>query len=77
MFREFELLPVMAVQPARYDLQLELANRLIGQRDPKDVHVLALALELDSPIWSEDRDFEGLPNVTVHKTADLLALIAR
>ena len=47
----------------------------IGQRDPKDVHVLALALQLDSPIWSEDRDFEGLPDVEVHRTADMLTML--
>jgi hypothetical protein len=27
------------------------------------------------PIWTEDRDFDGLPNVTVFRTSDLLALI--
>jgi predicted nucleic acid-binding protein len=75
LFREFELLPVIAIQPRQYDSQLERATKLIGQRDPKDVHVLALALELNLPIWSEDRDFEDLPGVTLHKTADVLALI--
>ncbi len=75
MFREFELLPVTAIRPQQYASHLERATELIGQRDPKDVHVLALALELNVPIWSEDRDFEDLPDVTVHKTADMLALI--
>ncbi len=76
LFREFQLLPVMAVQPVQYDLQLERAIALIGQRDPKDAQVLALSLEMNLPIWSEDRDFEGLPEITVHKTAEMLALIA-
>ena len=75
LFREFQLLPVTAVQPRQYDSQTERATQLIGQRDPKDVHVLALALELNLPIWSEDRDFEGLPDVAVHRTAHMLALI--
>ena len=75
LFREFQLLPVTAVQPRQYDSQLERARILIGDRDPKDVHVLALALEMNLPIWSEDRDFEDLPNVTVYKTAEMLALI--
>jgi predicted nucleic acid-binding protein len=75
LFREFELLPVTAVQPQQYDSQLERATVLIGQRDPKDVRVLALALQLNVPIWSEDRDFEDLPDVAVHKTTDMLALI--
>ena len=75
LWREFQLLPVIAVQPRAYDSELKRATELIGQRDPKDVHVLALALRLGLPIWTEDRDFEGLPNVSVHKTADLVALI--
>lgn len=75
MFRAFQLLPVPAVQPLLYDSQLARATALIGQRDPKDVHVLALALELQVPIWSEDRDFENLPGVIVHKTVNMLQLI--
>ena len=77
LFREFQLLPVTAIQPRQYDSQFKRATQLIGRRDPKDVHVLALALELDLPIWSEDRDFEDLPDVTVRKTTDMLALIGR
>ena len=77
LWREFQLLPVIAVQPREYDLGLKRATELIGQRDPKDVHVLALALRLDLPIWTNDRDFEGLSqHVSTHKTADLLSLIA-
>lgn len=62
LFREFQLLPVVAVQPVQYDLQLERALALIGRRDPKDAQVL----KMDLPIWSEDRDFEGIPDVTDH-----------
>jgi len=75
LFREFELLPVVAVQPRHYEARLERATVLISGRDPKDVHVLALAIELDVPIWSEDRDFHNLPGVTVHRTADMLGLL--
>lgn len=76
LWREFELLPVIAVQPREYDSELKRAMDLIGQRDERDVHVLALALRLRFPIWTEDRDFEGLLHVAVHKTADLVTLIA-
>ena len=77
LWREFQLLPVIAVQPREYESELKRATELIGQRDPKDVHVLALALRLDLPIWTNDRDFEGLSqHVSIHKTADLLSLIA-
>lgn len=31
----------------------------IGRRDPRDWQVLACALLLDCPVWTEDRDFFG------------------
>jgi predicted nucleic acid-binding protein len=31
----------------------------IGRRDPDDWHVLAAALAIDCPIWTEDHDFFG------------------
>jgi predicted nucleic acid-binding protein len=77
LFREFELLPVKAVQPHVYEADLARATHLIGQRDAKDVPVLALALRLRLPIWTEDRDFENLPDVAVFKTVDVLALTRR
>lgn len=36
----------------------EALSRLAG-RDADDAHVLALALTLNCPIWTEDRDFFG------------------
>jgi predicted nucleic acid-binding protein len=77
LFREFELLPVTAVQPHVYESELGRATELIGWRDPKDVPVLALAVRLRLPVWTEDRDFENIPGVSVYKTADLLPLAAR
>lgn len=77
LFREFELLPVTAVQPQVYDSDVARATHLIGQRDAKDVPVLALALRLRLPVWTEDRDFENVPDVAVFKTVDLLALVRR
>ena len=75
LFREFELLPIIACQPARYESQLARANRLIGPRDPRDVPILALALELGFPLWTEDHDFDGIPGISVRRTADLLAML--
>lgn len=46
LFREFQLLPVIACQPLIYELRLQEANQLIGHRDPKDVQILALTLQL-------------------------------
>lgn len=73
LFREFQLLPVTAYQPIEYESMLSNASLLIGNRDPKDVPVLALTLQLGYPLWTEDRDFDGLPGILVRRTAELLA----
>jgi predicted nucleic acid-binding protein len=35
------------------------ALRRIGSRDPEDWPVVALALAIDAPVWTEDTDFFG------------------
>jgi predicted nucleic acid-binding protein len=75
LFREFELLPIIACQPTRYESQVAKAESLIGLRDIEDVPILALALELGYPIWTEDHDFDGIPEISVRRTADLLATL--
>ena len=45
-------------------------RRLRG-RDTDDSDVLALALHLDAPVWSNDHDFDGT-GIEVHTTARLL-----
>ncbi len=75
LFREFQLFPIIACQPATYEPQLLHATELIGQRDVLDVPLLALALARRYPIWSEDRDFEGIAEIQLLKTPQLLAII--
>lgn len=51
-----------AVQPidqAEYETMKSAALARIGPRDPDDWPVLACALLLNCPIWTEDRDFFG------------------
>lgn len=36
------------------------AQRRIKARDPKDWEVVALAMQFDCPIWTEDKDFFGI-----------------
>jgi len=69
----YNLLPVIVHQPHVFDSHVETARAMIAARDEKDVSILALALKLALPIWSDDRDFEGLPGVAVIKTSELLA----
>jgi predicted nucleic acid-binding protein len=72
LFREYQLLPVIPCQPAAYDDQWRRATALIGQRDPLDVPLLALALAQSCAIWSDDRDFEGIEDIEALTTQQLL-----
>lgn len=50
-------LPVTVVDRSDYVRTLAEATRRVGARDPDDVDVLALALHLRLPVWSNDDDF--------------------
>jgi predicted nucleic acid-binding protein len=67
-------LPVTVVERSEYQSKLSTARRRIGKRDPDDVHVLALALALSLPVWSNDNDFEDT-GVEWHTTAELLKML--
>jgi len=54
-----------------YAPALSQARRLIGRRDPEDIDILALALHFEIPIWSNDRDLEGV-GIEQYTTATLL-----
>ncbi len=63
-------LPVTVVDRSEYARSLPEARRRIGQRDPDDAELLALALQFKVPIWSNDRDFENV-NVPIFTTEEL------
>ncbi len=75
LLRDLEELPITAFHPREYDAALARARRLIGSRDADDAELLALGLALDIPIWSNDKDFRGLPGVTVYTTDDLARML--
>jgi predicted nucleic acid-binding protein len=64
-------LPIAIVERSEYDVNLSAARRQIGKRDPDDIDVLALALTLKLPVWSNDNDFEDA-GVEWYTTAELL-----
>ncbi len=68
-----DLLPLTSYPEASYHQALPEARRRIGKRDPADVDVLALALRLGIPLWSNDRDFQGT-GVQLLTTARLLSI---
>jgi predicted nucleic acid-binding protein len=49
---------VVVIEREAYADALPEATRRITDRDPDDVEILALALHLDIPLWSNDNDFE-------------------
>ena len=65
-------LPVSIVAPVSYAASLPRARRLIGKRDPDDIEILALALHLKLPLWSNDNDFEET-GIEWYTTAELLS----
>jgi predicted nucleic acid-binding protein len=64
-------LPVTLVSRAQYAKSIAEATKRNGSRDPEDIELLALALHLQIPIWSNDRDF-GQVDVDLFTTESLL-----
>ena len=71
----FESLPITAYQERDYEEQLPRAHDLIAARDPKDVHILALALATGATLWSQDRDFENISEIVWVTTEKMLESI--
>ena len=68
----FDAFEIEEHTPDVYQDKLEEARRQIGKRDPDDVELLALALSLGIPVWTNDKDFEDT-TVERYTTAQLLA----
>jgi predicted nucleic acid-binding protein len=64
-------LPVSVVERKVYASHIAEATRRIGRRDPDDIPILALALTLKIPLWSNDKDFENV-GVEWYTTEQLL-----
>jgi predicted nucleic acid-binding protein len=64
-------LPVTVLQLGAYERSLSEARRRIGRRDPDDVEILALAIQLRILLWSNDDDFEEA-EIQWHTTKELL-----
>jgi len=73
---QWRLLPVTLHDPADYDRAFPDALASLNDRDPEDVHALALAWSLGLPLWSNDRDF-GDQDVEQLTTAGLLRDLER
>jgi len=70
---QLRLLAITEVSRPGYAGSVERATRLMGPRDPDDIALLSLALELDIPVWTNDRDFE-VSGQACYSTARLLKI---
>ncbi len=64
-------MPIYWQSPDAYEPRREEALARIGSRDPDDWPTLALALTLEVPVWSQDKDF-SITGLQVVTTGDLL-----
>jgi len=75
LYEAMAALPVEVYAETEYATHLPEAKRLLDQEDSGDVHLLALALALDVPIWSNDNDFTHALPIEVFRTAALIRLL--
>ncbi len=68
----FSLFRLGAVKKEIYSEKISAAVDLIGKRDPDDVELVALALTLGCPVWSNDNDLVELESIKVYTTAMIL-----
>lgn len=73
LYLAFSTLPISVCDVEFYKDTLKKAERLIGDRDKDDIHLLGLALKLSCPIWSNDKDFDDV-GVKIYST---LAIIGK
>jgi len=76
LFYAFDRFPIIAFPPVVYDEKRRQADNLISHRDPKDVDILSLALKFNTPLWTNDKDFENIPDLQTLTTTDMLQKIA-
>ncbi len=65
-----DLLPLRIYALNEYQAMVHQAESLIT--DKSDVHILALALAKNSPLWSNDRHFENIKEIKLIKTKDFV-----
>lgn len=66
-----QVMPIQWKPAAAYEDQREEAEKRIAERDPDDWPTVALALTLDLPVWSQDKDLT-VAGLEVFTTGDLL-----
>jgi predicted nucleic acid-binding protein len=71
---QLKLLPIRVYQREFYEGLIANASKRIAASDKDDVELLALALKLKVPVWSNDRDFQN-SGAGLYSTAKLLKIL--
>ena len=71
---QLKMLPIQSFSEKYYKNHFSNAEKLLKERDPDDIHLTALALKENVPIWSNDKDFEAL-SIPVYTTAQFLKIL--
>lgn len=71
---QLQMLPLIRVDENYYKRKAPLAKKYLRNRDSDDIHLAALALEDQIPVWSNDKDFSELP-VKVYSTKEVLKVL--
>jgi predicted nucleic acid-binding protein len=66
-----QVMPIEWKPAISYKGQRKEAEKRIADRDPDDWPTVALALELDLPVWSQDKDL-SIAGIEVFTTGELL-----
>jgi predicted nucleic acid-binding protein len=71
LFAALQVMPIEWKAAADYEDHRAEAEKRIAARDPDDWPTVALALKLDLPVWSQDKDLADA-GLQVFTTGDLL-----
>ena len=71
----FEAFPLGAYPSGFYEAHISRATERIGDRDPKDVDILALTYKMKAPLWTHDRDLQCVRDIQTVTTEDLCKLM--
>ena len=74
LFWQFKMLPLRSCSEKYYRSHFSKAQEILKDRDANDVHLAALSLKENVPIWSNDKDFEKL-SIVVYNTAQFLKIL--
>lgn len=71
---QLKLLPVKIYPGQFYEDFVQRATKKLSERDEDDIELLALAMKLKVPVWSNDNDFKK-SGIEVFTTAKLLKIL--